>query len=115
VTPEQYLDALLTLPGLYNPLVSLDGRRVAWTWFRTGPAADVYAAPTDGSAPAVRLTESLDNTRLVSWTPDGAAVIVAQDHDGNERLRLFRVDLARPGVMVPLTEDDPNYVLHGGQ
>jgi dipeptidyl aminopeptidase/acylaminoacyl peptidase len=115
VTPEQYLDALLTLPGLYNPLVSLDGRRMAWTWFRTGPAADVYAAPTDGSAPAVRLTESLDNTRLVSWTPDGAAVIVAQDHDGNERLRLFRVDLDRPGVMVPLTEDDPNYFLHGGQ
>ncbi len=115
MTPEQYLEALLTLPGLYNPLVSLDGRWVAWTWFRTGPAADVYAAPTDGSAPAVRLTESLDNTRLVSWTPDNQAVIVAQDHDGNERLRLFRVDLARPGVMVPLTEADPNYFLHGGQ
>lgn len=115
MTPEQYLEALLTLPGLYNPLVSRDGRRVAWTWFRTGPAADVYAAPTDGSAPAVRLTESLDNTRLVSWTPDGHAVIVAQDHDGNERLRLFRVDLARPGVMVPLTEADPHYFLHGGQ
>jgi dipeptidyl aminopeptidase/acylaminoacyl peptidase len=40
---------------------------------------------------------------------------VEQDHDGNERARLFRVDLARPLTMAPLTEPDPHYFVRGGQ
>jgi dipeptidyl aminopeptidase/acylaminoacyl peptidase len=111
---EEYLDALLSLPGMLQPRVSRDGRWVAWTWFRTGPAADVYAAPTDGSAPPVRLTGTADDTFLVSWTPDSRAVLVEQDRDGNERAQLFRVDLDCPHAMVPLTEPQPNYFLRGG-
>jgi dipeptidyl aminopeptidase/acylaminoacyl peptidase len=88
---------------------------VAWTWFRTGPGADVYVAPTDGSAPPVRLTETPEDTIVVSWTPDSRSVVVAQDHDGDERNQLFRVDLARPGVIAPLTESSPPYFLRGGQ
>ncbi|HTE19978.1 MAG TPA: prolyl oligopeptidase family serine peptidase [Armatimonadota bacterium] len=115
MTPEDYLDALLTLPGLAAPAVSPDGRWAAWSWFRTGPGADVYAAPTDGSAPPVRLTDTPDDTIVVAWTPDSSAVIVEQDHDGDERARLFRVDVAAPGEMVPLTEESRNYFLRGGQ
>jgi hypothetical protein len=64
---EQYLDALLALPvGWGDPLVSHDGRWVAWTWAGAAPHADVYAAPTDGSAPPVRLISSEENTTLVS-------------------------------------------------
>ncbi len=40
---------------------------------------------------------------------------MGQDHDGDERVQLFRVDRAAPGTMVPLTEAHPNYFLHGGQ
>ena len=29
-------------------------------------------------------------------------------------MQLFRVDLERPGVLVPLTEPAPNYYIHGG-
>ncbi|HEX9413240.1 MAG TPA: prolyl oligopeptidase family serine peptidase, partial [Ktedonobacterales bacterium] len=115
MTPAAYLDALLALPGMVHPLVSRDGRWVAWTWYRAGPAADVYVAPTDGSAPPVRLTDTAENTLLVSWTPDSAAVLVEEDHAGDERVRLFRVDLERPLAMVPLTEAEPKYFLHGGE
>lgn len=110
----EYLEALLALPGMVLAQASRDGRWVAWTWYRTGPAADVYAAPTDGSTPPTRLTETADNTYLVSWTPDSRAVIVEQDRDGNERAQLFRVDLDRPLEMSPLTEAEPNYFIRGG-
>ena len=71
-------------------------------------------APTDGSAPPVRLTRTSDNTYLVSWTPDSRAVVVEQDKDGNERAQLFRIDLDRPLEMSPLTEPEPNYFVRGG-
>lgn len=115
MTPTEYLDALLSLPGLWSAEPSPDGRWVAWTWFRVGPAADVFVAPTDGSTPPIRLTETADNTIVVNWTLDSRAVIVAQDKDGNERAQLFRVDIERPLVMLPLTEPEPNYYVRGGQ
>lgn len=117
MTSEEYLDALLSLPGIDDelwPQVSRDGKWVAWTWFHTGPNPDVYVAPTDGSTPPIRLTETNQNTFLVSWTPDSQAVIVEQDKDGNERVQLLRVDLAAPRIMHPLTEPDPNYYIRGG-
>lgn len=115
MTPEQFLDALLSLPGLVPPKISPDGRYAAWTWYRVGPAADVFVAPTDGAAPPVRLTETPNNTFVVSWTPDSKAVIVEEDQSGDERVRLFRIGINQPGVMVPLTEPSPKYFLRGGQ
>lgn len=115
VTPERLLEALLSLPGLVGPQVSPDGRWVAWTWFRVGPAADLFVAPTDGSAPPARLSETPENTFIVSWTSDSQAVIVEEDRGGDERARLFRIDVAKPQVMTPLTEPHPHYFLRGGQ
>ncbi len=115
VTTDRHLEALLSVPILHAPEVSPDGGWVAWSWSRLGPAADVFAAPTDGSAPPVRLTETADDTLVVSWTPDSEAVVVAQDRDGDERARLFLVRLAKPGEMEPLIEESPNYYVRGGQ
>jgi dipeptidyl aminopeptidase/acylaminoacyl peptidase len=114
MNPDEYLDALLSLPGMWGPKVSRNGQWVAWTWFRVGPTADVFAAPTDGSAPPLRLTDTADNVFLVSWTPDSRAVLVEQDKGGNERAQLFRIDLDRPLEMVPLTQAEPNFFLRGG-
>lgn len=114
MTPEAYLDELLALPAMWRAQVSRDGSWVAWTWYRTGPAADVYAAPTDSSQPPIRLTETADDTLLVSWAPDGRSVIVEQDRDGNERVQLFQIYLAQPGHMIPLTEADPHFFVRGG-
>jgi dipeptidyl aminopeptidase/acylaminoacyl peptidase len=110
------LDALLSISALFGALISPDGGWVAWSWSRLGPAADVFAAPTDGSQPPLRLTQTAEgDTMVVSWTPDGKSVLVSQDRDGDERVRLFRVRLEEPGVMEPLTEPEPNYFLWGGQ
>ena len=110
----QYLVALLSLPDIQDeslPRISPDGRWVAWTWHHIGPAADVYAAPTDGSTAPIRLTDTSDDTWLSYWLPDSSGVLVEQDKDGNERAQLFRVDLMQPLEMIPLTEPDPNYYL----
>jgi dipeptidyl aminopeptidase/acylaminoacyl peptidase len=115
VDPDLYLDALLSVPTLHGPQVSPDGGWVAWSWSRLGPAADVFAAPTDGSASPIRVTETSDDTVVVSWTPDSRAVVVEQDRDGDERARLFLVRLANPGSLEPLTEASPNYYVRGGQ
>ena len=121
--PDALLDALLTLPTLEEEAkVSPDGQWVAWTWWRAAPTADVWAAPTDSSAAPtdasaapVRLTETDQNTRMVSWAPDSRALIVKHDTDGDERFQLFRVDLDKPGTLQPLTEPSPGFFLRGGQ
>jgi dipeptidyl aminopeptidase/acylaminoacyl peptidase len=115
MTPPQRLETLLSVPTLHGPEVSPDGRWVAWSWSRLGPAADVFAAPTRGSAPPLRLTRTQDETLVVSWTPDSEAVVVGQDRDGDERVRLFLVRLEEPEAMEPLTDASPNYYIRGGQ
>ena len=113
---DDRLDALLSIPALFGTAVSPDGEWVAWSWSRLGPAADVFAAPTDGSQAPVRLTQTAEgDTEVVSWTPDGGSVLVSQDNDGDERVRLFRIRLAEPGNMEPLTEANPNYYIRGGR
>ena len=97
-------------------MVSPDGGWVAWSWSRLGPAADIFAAPTDGSRPPLRLTQSAEgDTVVVSWAPDGRSVLVSEDRDGDERVRLFRIWLDEPGLMKPLTEPEPDYFLRGGE
>jgi dipeptidyl aminopeptidase/acylaminoacyl peptidase len=115
MTTDSRLEALLSIPALAAPAVSPDGTWVAWSLSRVGPAADVFAAPVDGSVAPVRMTDTPDDTFVVSWTPDSESVVVEEDHDGDERARLFRVRLDAPGVMEPLTEEAPDYFLQGGQ
>ncbi len=109
-----FLDQLLTLPEARHTLLSPDGRWAAFVWYRVHANFDVFLAPTDGSAAPIPLTHTPELTWLVSWTLDSRAVVVAEDHDGDERARLFRVDVGRPGEMQPLTEDRPPYFIRGG-
>jgi dipeptidyl aminopeptidase/acylaminoacyl peptidase len=110
-----YLDALLALPSIYdNAAISRDGKWAAWTWYRAGPTANVYVVPTDGSAAPMRLTNTAEDTELVGWASDSRAVLVKHDHQGDERVQLFRVDLEQPGLLVPLTEPTPSYYIQGG-
>ncbi len=110
---RRFIEAILALPALGRALVSPDGRHVAWTWYRKGPAADVYVAPTDGSAPPRRLTASPDDTVLVSWAPDSASLVVAEARGGDEHDQLFRVAL--DGTTTALTPPAPPYFLNGGE
>jgi dipeptidyl aminopeptidase/acylaminoacyl peptidase len=111
---DTFLQQLLNLPTVQYARLSPDRRWVAFVWYRIHENMDVFVAPTDGSAPPVALTHTPELTWFVSWTPDSGAVIVEEDHDSDERVRLFRVDLERPLEMQPLTEDRPAYFLRGG-
>lgn len=115
MTPStDILDALLQLPSVYGAQLSPDGRWVAWIWSGTGPTTDVYVAPTDGSAAPVRLSKASEDVALVSWAPDSGSVVVEHDHEGDERMQLFRIVISQPGVMEPLTPAAPDYFIRGG-
>ena len=114
-SPSELLDHLLALPKLGGAVVSPDLKWVAWTWYGRGPAADVYAAPTDGSAPPRQLTNTPQDTSVVSWSPDSRFVIVSEDKDGDERDRLYAVGLDTPFEMRLLTDANPSYFLRGGK
>lgn len=111
---DPFLEALLALPVVERALLSPDRRWVAFSWERAGPNVDVYLVPSDGSAPPVALTVTPEATTLIGWASDSRSVVVAEDHDGDERVRLFRVAIAAPGLLEALTEDRPPYFLAGG-
>ena len=114
MTGDTFLHQLMTLPTVLEGKLSPDKNWVAFTWYRMHENIDVFLVPTDGSQPPIPLTHSPEATELVSWTPDSQAVIISEDHDGDEYARLFRVDIDRPLVMQPLTEDHPPYFIRGG-
>jgi dipeptidyl aminopeptidase/acylaminoacyl peptidase len=114
MTNDTLLHQLMTLPTVLEARLSPDKRWVAFTWYRIHENIDIFLVPSDGSQSPVALTHTPEATELVSWTPDSKAVIVSEDHDGDEFNRLFRVDITRPLVMQPLTDDRPPYYIRGG-
>ncbi len=118
---QTFLQQLLSLPTVLDGHLSPDGRWVAFRWYRIHENVDVFLVPTDGSMPPMALSHTPEYTEMVSWTADSRAVILAEDHDGDEHTRLFRVDLnldaqgkPHPSAPQPLTEDSPPYFIRGG-
>src|SRR6266478_1611570 len=115
---DSFLSALLALPVMGRAALSPDGRLVAWSWYRKAPAADIYVAPTDGTAAPPnqrprRVTATPNDTALISWAPDSASLVVAEDRGGDEHVQLFR--LALDGTMTALTEPSPPFFARGGE
>ncbi|MBN9387357.1 MAG: S9 family peptidase [Chloroflexi bacterium] len=112
-----FLEALLAVPNIRRYKVSPNGEWVAWIWVGLHPTAEVYVAATDGSTGPIRFTDTPENTQLVGWSADSRSVIVGQDHQGDERVQLFKLDvtLDYPGEMHPLLEASPHYFIRGGQ
>jgi dipeptidyl aminopeptidase/acylaminoacyl peptidase len=114
MTDDAYLHQLMTLPTVVEARLSPDKRWVAFLWYRMHENYDVFLVPSDGSQAPIALTNTPEATELVSWTPDSKAVIVSEDHDGDEFARLYSVDISQPLVMQPLTDDRPAYFIRGG-
>ena len=110
---RSFIDSILALPALGRALLSPDGTRVAWTWYRKAPAADIYVAASDGAGAPERLTQTPQDTTLVSWAPDSRSLVVAEDRGGDEHAQLFRLTLDRK--MAPLTEAQPAWFPQGGE
>ncbi len=114
VTRETFIDELLTIPAIYGQQISKDSKYIAYTWKNIHPNLDVFLIPTDGSAQPVALTETPEATFIVNFAPDSKSVIVGEDKDRNERVRLFEVRIDEPKQMTPLTEENPPFFLRGG-
>jgi dipeptidyl aminopeptidase/acylaminoacyl peptidase len=108
------LSALLTIPEIRSPIMSKNSKYISFTWINVHPNADVFIVPTDGSAQPKALTETPEATFAASFAPDSRSVIVGEDKDRNERVRLFEVYVDEPKRMIPLTEEDPSFFLRGG-
>ena len=111
---ENTIDSFLKTPRLYGAKVSPDLKWVVWVWANIGPHADVYIAPLDTTQPPRRLTDFHQNTSIISWTDDSQSIVVSHDYNGDERARLYRVDIYS-GDVRPLTEEHPSYFIRGGQ
>jgi dipeptidyl aminopeptidase/acylaminoacyl peptidase len=111
---NDFLEALLTIPAIYNYKISPNSRYVAYTWKNVHPNLDVFLVPTDGSRRPIALTETPEATFIVDFAPDSKSVIVGEDKSRNERVRLFEVEIDKPEEMIPLTEENPPFFLRGG-
>jgi len=111
---KDFLEALLSIPAIYGYAISKDSKYVVYTWKNIHPNLDVFALPSDGTARPLALTETSEATFVVSFAPDSRTVIVGEDKNRNERVRLFEVEIDKPKLMRPLTEEDPSYFLRGG-
>ncbi len=109
-----FLEASLTIPAIYDYKISKDSKYVAYTWKNVHPNLDVFLVPTGGTKRPVPLTETPEATFIVDFAPDSLSVIVGEDKNRNERVRLFEVKIDKPRQMTPLTEADPPFFLRGG-
>ncbi len=84
-----------------NPVLSPDGRTVAFTARYEGPAA-LYTIPLTGGVPT-RWTWDAETATPTSWTPDGKVIYATTHYSGIPKLQLVALDPAtRLRTLIPL-------------
>lgn len=111
---ETFLDALLRTPRVGSVNGSPDTKWVVWNWINLEPVMDLYVTQSDGSGLIKKLTDFGQNTHFCSWTMDNRHIIASHDYDGDERSRLYLVDI-ETCESKPLTPEHPDYYIYGGQ
>ncbi len=91
---------LLTLPppgtrGDHSPVLSPDGRRLAFVRIISGAVGDLYVAGADGRNPT-RITHDGRDIVGVVWSRDGRSLVIASDRAGG--YALWRVPLGGGAV-----------------
>jgi len=83
---------LTTNPGEEtDPVISPDGRTLAFTARYEGPA-ELYTMPMDGGLP-VRRTYEAESSVATAWTPDGDLIYTTLHYSGLPTPRLVRLNL----------------------
>ena len=110
---EPFLHRLFRVSEAWGARLSPDCRHVAWIAGNLGPTSQLWLAPADGSAPPKCWIANARDCDWFFWAPDSASVILGQSRDGDERVGLSQVAL--DGTVRALTEERPDYYIHGGQ
>jgi len=96
VAPPLIADLIAGGRQAANPVISPDGRWVAWTASRAGKqeqqVSDLWLAPVGGSAVPTRLTDGSVPARLPRWSPDSAWLFYVV----GEELRRLRITADGP-------------------
>ena len=74
-----------------NPVISPDGRTVAFTARYEGPA-ELYTMPIDGGLP-VRWTHESDASIATGWSPDGDVIFTTAHYSTLPQNQLVKIDL----------------------
>ena len=110
---EPFLNRLFRVSEAWGARLSPDGRQVAWIAGNLGDTTQLWRAPADASAPPKVWVANERDCDWFFWAPDSASVILGQSSDGDERVGLSQV--AFDGSVRPLTEQRPDFYIHGGQ
>nr|MCU0466693.1 hypothetical protein [Anaerolineae bacterium] len=100
MTQHSYKDYADT--RIYNPVLaySPDGTKIAHVTNESGQF-NLWVMDSGGGGKR-QLTHYTDNTvRAVNWSPDGANIVFSADHDGDEQMQLYTLNLAS-GEITPL-------------
>ena len=111
---DAFLDRLLKVPQLYGARISPNGHWVAWIWAGLSETTQLWISVIDQTEPPRCLVADDWDCDTFRWTPDSRSIIYGRSQDGDERIGLHQVFL-NGTLSVALTEDRPNYYIHGGQ
>ena len=111
---DSFLDRLLKVPQLYSARISPDGIFVAWIWAGLAETTQLWVTAASGTeAPRCLIADEWDCDSF-RWAPDSGSIVYARSQDGDERVGLHQVFLDGSSS-IALTEDRPDYYIHGGQ
>ena len=111
---DTFLDRLLQVPQLYGAKISPDGNFVAWIWAGLAETTQLWVAAASGAEPPRCLVGDDWDCDSLRWGPDSRSIVYARSKDGDERVGLHQVFLDGRAPTA-LTEDRPDYYIHGGQ
>jgi len=105
-----------SLPQIETLRASGDGNWAFWSWSGLGEVAEIWAAPTDGSAPPQPLTAgSRDHLTIRDVDHDGRRLILAHSPDSCEHEQLLLLDRDRGNALTPLTPLQRDHYVYGGR
>ena len=103
-----------SLPRIDSVHASGDGAWAFWSWSGLADVAEIYAAPTDGSAPPDRLTHSTDHRSIRDVSHDGMRLILATSQNACEHDQLLLLDRAKANQITALTQGQSDHYVYGG-
>ena len=115
MTEKNFLENLLKIPIIYRRKISPKKNKMVFSWKNVHENVDVFSIDLEKKSEPIPLTKTPESTMIKDFYPKSNAILVSEDKSRNERVRLFRVNLDEPLKMIPLTEEDPNYFMRGGE